>query len=92
MIIGTKKLFASLFASLLIFAGLAAPASAQQSGLVNVDIHNVLNNNTVTVPINAAANICGVDVDVLVLALQAPGEQTFTNCTARADQTVTVRG
>jgi hypothetical protein len=92
MVTLTKRLVASLFASALIFAGLAAPASAQQTGLVNVDIHNVLNNNTVTVPVNAAANICGVDVDVLVLALQAPGEQTFTDCDARANQDVTVRG
>jgi hypothetical protein len=40
----------------------AAPASAQQSGLVNVDISG----NTVQVPIAVAANICDVNVAVLV--------------------------
>jgi hypothetical protein len=42
--------------------------------------------------INAAANICGVDVNVLILALQAPGPPTFTDCDARSDQDVTVTG
>lgn len=58
-------------------AALAAPAAAQQSGLVNVDVSNVLNNldldllnnslnnNTVQVPIGIAANVCGVDANVL---------------------------
>jgi hypothetical protein len=40
----------------------AAPASAQQEGLVNVDISG----NTVQVPIAVAANICDVNVAVLV--------------------------
>lgn len=58
-------------------AGTATPALAQQSGLVNVDVSNVLNNldldllnnslnnNTVQVPIGVAANVCGVDANVL---------------------------
>lgn len=74
--------------------GLTTSASAQPvnvGNLVNVNISNVLNNNNVdvTVPINAAANICGVDVDVLVLATEAPGAQVV-ECDARGNQNVTV--
>jgi hypothetical protein len=39
----------------------AAPASAQQQGLVNVEVTN----NTVQVPVAVAANICGVDINVI---------------------------
>jgi hypothetical protein len=67
----------------------AAPAGAQQNGLVNVDIHNVLNNNNITVaiPINAAANVCGVSVDLLSQQLQ----NGPVMCSAGANQTFTVR-
>jgi hypothetical protein len=71
--------------------GVGAPAaSAQQSGLVNVDVHNVLNNNTVqvTVPVQAAANVCGVSVAVLAQGL-ASGP---VSCTAGANQQFTVLG
>ena len=82
----TKARFAALLTSGVLAIGLgAAPAaSAQQSGLVNVDVHNVLNNNhvPVTVPINAAANICGVSVTALSQAI-ANGPVT---CTAGANQ------
>ena len=78
--------FAVLLASGMMAIGLAAApaASAQQSGLVNVDVHNVLNNNNVavTIPINAAANICGVSVDVLSSNL-ANGP---VDCSAGANQ------
>ncbi len=74
--------------------GLTTTASAQPinvGNLVNVNISNVLNNNDVdvTVPINAAANICGVDVDVLVLATAPSGPQVV-DCDARGNQEVTV--
>jgi hypothetical protein len=80
----TKKLGASLFASALLFAGLAAPAAAQQTGLVNVEIRNVLNNNTVNVvvPVSVAANICDVDVNVLSTQL----ESGPVSCDARSGQ------
>jgi hypothetical protein len=82
----TRMRFVALVTSGMLAIGLAAApaASAQQSGLVNVDIHNVLNNNkvAVTIPINAAANICGVSVDVLSANL-ANGPVT---CTAGANQ------
>ena len=65
--------------------GLAlTPAIAQQTrqeGLVNVNVANVLNdlnvdvsNNTVQVPIGVAANVCGVNANVL--AQQATGGAT----------------
>ena len=72
-------------------AGIGAPAaSAQQSGLVNVEITNLLNHNAiqVTVPINAAANVCGVSVNALsALIATAP-----VNCTAGANQQFRVLG
>jgi hypothetical protein len=76
--------------------GLTTSASAQPinvGNLVNVNVSNVLNNNDVdvTVPINAAANICGVDVDVLVAATGASGPQVV-ECDARGNQDFTVTG
>lgn len=80
--------------TLIAFAALAAiatPAAAQQSGLVNVDVSNVLNNldldlannslnnNTVQVPIGIAANVCGVTANVL--AAQKKGDDPVS-CTA----------
>ncbi len=63
--------------------GLTGAVQAQQSGLVNVDISNVANNIaqninvdvsqipvTVQVPIGIAANVCGVNANVL--AQQGP--------------------
>ena len=55
----------------------AAPASAQQSGLVNVDISG----NTIQVPIAVAANICDVNVAVLVNDLR----DDAARCDATAD-------
>ena len=56
-------------------ASMTAPAVAQQSGLVNVNVEDVLNdldllnnslnNNTVQVPIGVAAAVCGVDANVI---------------------------
>ena len=73
----------------------AAPAQAAGTlvtgGLVNVTLTNVLNDNQVqvAVPIQAAAAICGVTVNVLSAALAPTGTQTFT-CPARnGNQTVT---
>jgi hypothetical protein len=64
----TRKLFASVFASIVLAVGLGAPvASAQvavQDGLVNVAIGDVevSNNANVGVAAVVAANICGVKV------------------------------
>ena len=73
-------LVATVVASLSLLAAWAAPASASPvitGGLVNVTVTDVLNNNTVTVlqdvnvgvALNAAANICGVSVNVLAQQL-----------------------
>jgi hypothetical protein len=89
MLTRTKRTCAALFASAALAVGIAPAAGAQQSGLVNVDIHNVLNNNnvSVTVPINAAANVCGVTVAVLADEL----ENGPVTCRAGANQTFTIR-
>jgi hypothetical protein len=77
-----RALVATLFATGLMVVVGAPAASAQQSGLVNVDISNVLNNNTVvanaTIPITAAANICGVQVGVIADLAQQGGSCTST--------------
>jgi hypothetical protein len=67
----------------------AAPASAQQQGLVNVEVSNVLNDNEVAVaiPINAAANVCGVSVNVLSTMLAGPDPVV---CLAGANQRFTI--
>jgi hypothetical protein len=57
----------------------AAPAGAQQSGLVNVDISG----NTIQVPIAVAANICDVNVAVLVNDLRDDAAM----CNATGDAT-----
>ncbi len=51
--------------------GLAAPAQAQQEGLVNVDVDVTDNVVIVQVPVGVAANVCGVNAAVL-----ATGEQS----------------
>jgi hypothetical protein len=47
---------------------LGAPAMAQQNGLVNVRVGDVLSDNTVVVqvPIGIAAQVCGINAAVLV--------------------------
>ena len=77
------KMLGAVLATTVALGAAAAPAGAQnQTGLVNVNIEDV----AVTVPITAAANICGVNVVVLATELaQGP-----VNCTSRAGQDVTV--
>jgi hypothetical protein len=89
-----RAFVAAVFATALLSFGVAAPASAQQTGLVNVNITNVLNNNTVqvAVPVNAAVAICAnVDVNaaVLLAAISDPDVNTFT-CRARGNQRVSL--
>ncbi len=74
---------------------LSGTALAQQSGLVNVDVSNVANNIakninvdvsqipvTIQAPIGVAANVCGVNANVL--AQQGAG---LANCTATSTST-----
>ena len=75
-----------LIIALAVTTAVAAPAAAQQSGLVNVDVSNVLNNldllnnslnnNTVQVPIGVAANVCGVNANVLAAQRKSGGPVT----------------
>ena len=62
-----------------------APATAQQAGLINVDVGNValLNNVNLGVALALAANVCGgAQVGVLAVQLQRIGTAT---CTATSD-------
>jgi len=53
-----------VIAAALVLTTVAIPASAQdQTGLVNVNISD--NNTTVQVPVDVAAQVCGVSVDVI---------------------------
>jgi hypothetical protein len=87
----TRKLVASVFAATLLSVTAAAPASAQPvvtGGLINITIVNVLNNNEVNVqvPIGIAANVCGIQANVLALGnVQEP-----VDCTASTTQNLPV--
>ncbi len=63
---------------------IAAPAQAQQSGLVNVDVSD----NLVQVPIAVAANVCALQVGVLAENLR----QGPVDCTALGEATATRSG
>ncbi len=67
----------------MIIAFTAVPALAQQRGLVNVDVDVTDNVLIVQVPIGVAANICGVDANILA---QQRGQQDVA-CEANADST-----
>ena len=81
-----------LIIALAVTTAVAAPAAAQQTGLVNVDVTNVLNNlsidllnnslnnNTVQVPIGVAANGCGINANVLAAQRKSGGP---VNCEAK---------
>ena len=73
-----RRILAVLALAALMAAATVAPALAQQSGLVNVEIGDV----TVAVPVAVAANVCGIDVNVL--ATQFVGTED-TACEADAD-------
>ena len=77
----------------------SAPASAQQAGLVNVDLRNAnilsnianhLNVNvsnvpiTVQAPISVAAAVCGVAIDVLSSAINHGGASCYAQSSSRA--------
>ena len=66
----TKVFLASMFASALLFAGVAAPASAQQQqdGLVNIIIGDItIRDVNVGIAANIAAAICVQDVNILAV-------------------------
>ena len=88
----TRRLFASLCATGLLAVGVAAPASAVPpvvtGGLVNVTIVDAvdLTNVNVQVPIGVAANVCGVQANVLAQG----GIQEPVDCTAATTQELPV--
>ena len=61
MFISKRPLAAALATSALALGVSAGSASAQQNGLVNVDLAN----NTVQVPVAVAADVCGVQANVI---------------------------
>ncbi len=73
-----RRIIVTLAAMAMLVIAAAAPALAQQTGLVNVEIGDV----TVAVPVAVAANICGVDVNII--ATQFVGTER-TVCEADAN-------
>jgi hypothetical protein len=73
---------------------MAAPAAAQQEGLVNVNIGDVtiLEDVGIGVAANVAANVCGVQVNAAVLAEQVVrnGEPLAICETGEQDAPVTI--
>jgi hypothetical protein len=68
-----RKMMASLYASALLFAGLAGTASAQveQDGLVNVNVGDVTLTDTVDAAVLIAANVCpNVNVGAVAILAQ----------------------
>ena len=86
-----KRLGATVFATVVISVVGVAPASAQPvftGGLVNVNIGNV--NVPIGVAANLAANLCGGNVQVGVLASQVARDGTAT-CTAETGDAVVLQ-
>jgi len=83
----TKRLVTTLFATGLLAAGVASPASAQPvvtGGLINVTLVDVLSHDeiAVQVPVGIAANVCDVNAAVLLAAVRDTGSAT---CDATAE-------
>jgi hypothetical protein len=76
-----KSITGGIAASLLSLGALVAPAGAQQEGLVNAFISDV----AVQVPVSVAANVCDVNVAVLVSQIN----DDAANCDADADSDAT---
>ena len=84
-----------------LLAVLLGSAQAQQAGLVNVDISNVANNIaqninvdvsqipvTVQVPVGIAANVCGVNANVLARQGVGAAQCTATSTSTALNQLV----
>ena len=79
-----KGLVTLVLALLLVAAAIVSPATAaRQNGLVNINIED----NVVQVPVAVAANVCNVDVAILVGVLADLGS---TTCTSEAFSGATV--
>ncbi|MDQ3320569.1 MAG: hypothetical protein M3515_10150 [Actinomycetota bacterium] len=95
LICSRKSRFAAVLATGALSLGLAGPASAKgphvphvKGGLVNVIVTDVLNDAQVNVqiPIGVAANVCGVQANVLAQG----GIQEPVDCTASTTQDLPV--
>ena len=92
-----RKAIVSVFASGIVVAGFATPASAAtqtQDGLINVAVGDITITDAVDIGVAAqiAANICGVKVGpvaVLGVAVDRSGD-TRTVCTTDQGQRVTL--
>lgn len=96
----SRNLLAAVASAVLL--GLASGASAQQSGVVNVDIRNVANNIakninvdvsqipvTVQAPVSVAATVCGVAAAVLSQQVASGNAScTATSTSAALEQIV----
>jgi hypothetical protein len=86
MSIVRKALATAAVTGMLVTGGMAAPAYAQQEGLVNVNIRDVtiLENVNVGVAAQIVAAICGVGINAAVLAVQEVDDTGVADtCTAR---------
>lgn len=96
-----KRNYLALTLLSLACTGALNTASAQQSGLVNVDISNVANNIarninvdvsqipvTVQAPIGIAANVCGVNANVLAQQGTGAAQCTATSTSNALDNLV----
>jgi hypothetical protein len=82
-----KAFLVLLTAALMALSFTVTPASAaRQSGLVNINLED----NVVQVPVALAANICDIEVAVLVNRLRDTGTSTC-DATALSEATVTPR-
>ena len=87
-----RRILTLISVTALMVALTAMPAMAQPlftGGLVNITITDVLNNNEVAVqvPIGVAANVCGVQANLLATGnVQQP-----VDCTSRTTQDLPVR-
>jgi hypothetical protein len=76
----TARFFVLALAAVMMMALAVAPASAQQNGLVNVDVSDVL----VQAPIGIAANLCDINANVLAEQLRAGGAECDAQATSDA--------
>lgn len=97
----TRNNFAAASLFVLLAMAQTTPGMAQQSGLVNVDVSNVANNIarninvdvsqipvTVQVPIGIAANVCGVNANVLAQQGAGAAQCAATSTTSALDNLV----
>jgi hypothetical protein len=96
-----KRNFFTLSLATLLAACTIAPAEAQQSGLLNVDVSNVANNiarngnvglsqrpTTLQVPMSTAANVCGGNANVLAQQEAGAAQCTATSTSDAPDNLV----